>query len=89
MPSSKHQRLGHDQPAREVEVLPHALGKYLQPVEEHDHPLEHVAGQLARLHERAAHHDARGAIGLVLRLHRLERQRDQSANLGRGRDDVL
>ena len=44
-----------------------------------------VAGELAGLHEGPAHHDARGAIGLVLRLHRLEGERHEARGSARRR----
>ena len=51
--------------------------------------LQDVAGQAARLADGALHHDAGRAVGLVLGLHGLQRQRHQSAHLRRRRHDIL
>ena len=85
----QHDRLGHDQPAAEIEVLPHTLGVEAQPAQHLDEPAEHVAGRDAGARLGGIHHDAGGAVGLVLGLHRLQRDGHAGAHFGGRGDDVL
>ena len=85
----EHHRLGHDQPAAQLEVLPHALPGRPEAAHDLAEPRQHVAGGDAGALLGGVHHQAGRAVGLVLGQHRLERQRHLAAHLGGRRDDVL